>query len=63
VTRCCGVVTSVGGEVAPGWERDEMIPTGLTQILLSQKMKKNHVIDSSAVGTLKTGYPRIQPLS
>jgi hypothetical protein len=48
VTWCGDVVMSVGGEAALEGERKETMPIELTQILLSQKMKKIHDNDSAA---------------
>jgi hypothetical protein len=48
VTRRGSVVTSTGGEAAPGRESEETTSVGLTRILLGQKMKIIHVVDSVA---------------
>jgi hypothetical protein len=38
---------SARGEVAPGGEREDTTPVGLTQILLGQKIKKINAVDSA----------------
>jgi hypothetical protein len=40
------VTTSTEGEATPEGEREETIAVGLTRILLGQKIKKTHVVDS-----------------
>jgi hypothetical protein len=40
------MVTLVGGEATLGRGNEETMPIGLMRILLGQKMKKIHVIDS-----------------
>jgi hypothetical protein len=37
---------SAGGEATPGRETEETTPVGLTWILLDQKIKKIHAVDS-----------------
>jgi hypothetical protein len=49
VTRCGGVATSIGGDVAPGMGKEGDDAVGLTQILLGRKMKKIHAVDSTAI--------------
>jgi hypothetical protein len=49
VTWRGGVTTSVGGEVALGGEMEEKTIFGLTRILLDQKIKKIHAIDSGGI--------------
>jgi hypothetical protein len=49
MTRCSDAASSIGGEVAPvRGEREEIMLVGLTRILLSQKIKKIHTVDSAA---------------
>jgi hypothetical protein len=49
MTRCGGVTTSGGGEVTPQRGMDETTSVRLTQIILSQKIKKIYVVDSIQV--------------
>jgi hypothetical protein len=49
VTRRSGMGTSAAGEVALGRRKGGDTSVGLTQILLDQKMKKIHVVDSSTI--------------
>jgi hypothetical protein len=39
----------IGGEGVPGEEREGTMPIELTQILLDQKIKKIHAVDSVAI--------------
>jgi hypothetical protein len=48
VTQHSSVTTSARGNVAPGKGKEETTPVGLTRILLGQKMKKIHAVDSVA---------------
>jgi hypothetical protein len=48
VTRRGSVTTSNGGEVAPGRGKGGGDTVGLAQILLGQKIKKIHMVDSVA---------------
>jgi hypothetical protein len=43
-----GVASLVGGGAVSEREKEETIPVKLTQILLGQKIKNIHVIDSAA---------------
>jgi hypothetical protein len=43
VTQRVDVMTSAGGEAAPGRGKEEMTSVGLTRILLGQKIKKIHM--------------------
>jgi hypothetical protein len=47
VTRCSDVTTSIGGKVSPGRGKREDNVVGLTRILLDQKIKKIHAVDSA----------------
>jgi hypothetical protein len=49
VTRRGGVMTLARGEAAPGRKKEETTLVGLTRILLDQKMKKIHMIDSAGI--------------
>jgi hypothetical protein len=44
-----GVASLVGGGAVSEREKEETIPVKLTQILLGQKIKKNHMFDSPAI--------------
>jgi hypothetical protein len=48
VTRCGGMTTSVGGEVAPGRGKGEDNVSWANANLTGQKMKKIHAVDSAA---------------
>jgi hypothetical protein len=40
---------STGGEAALRREKEEMMSVGLTRILLDQKIKKIHIVDSIGI--------------
>jgi hypothetical protein len=48
VTQHSSVTTSARGNVAPGKGKEETTSVGLTRILLDQKIKKIHTVDSVA---------------